>query len=60
LHTSAIGVVVATNSIVRVFDDGEIVGEIFPELRIGRESIYITNPLIDDIRDKKITVVARA
>lgn len=32
LHTSAVAVVVSESSVVRVFDDGEIVSEIIPEL----------------------------
>jgi DNA integrity scanning protein DisA with diadenylate cyclase activity len=31
-HTNAVAVVVSESSIVRVFDDGEIIGEILPEL----------------------------
>ncbi|MGB7874922.1 MAG: hypothetical protein WBL25_11105, partial [Anaerolineales bacterium] len=31
-HTNAIAVVVSESSIVRIFDDGEIVSEIIPEL----------------------------
>ena len=46
--------------IVLIFDDGEIVGEILPELRVvGRESIFIPNPLIKENRDLKITVITR-
>ena len=32
LHTNAIAVVVSESSMVRIFDDGEIIGEIIPEL----------------------------
>ena len=59
-HTNAVAIVVSTSSIVRVFDDGEIVGVIFPESWVGRESIYIPDPIIEESRDEKVTVVARA
>jgi DNA integrity scanning protein DisA with diadenylate cyclase activity len=36
LHTNAIAVVVSESSIVRIFDDGEIVSEIIPELWMFR------------------------
>jgi DNA integrity scanning protein DisA with diadenylate cyclase activity len=60
LHTRAVAVVVSTSSIVRVFDEGEIVGEILPELWIiGRASIYIPHPLIEESEEEKITVVSK-
>lgn len=60
LHTNAVTVVLSTSSIVLVFDDGEIVGEILPELfGIGRDSIFIPDPIIEESKDKKITVVTR-
>jgi diadenylate cyclase len=60
LHTNAVAIVVSTSTIVLVFDDGEIVGEILPELLgIGRESIFIPDPIIEESKDKKITVVTR-
>ncbi len=59
-HTRAVAVVVSTNSVVRVFENGEIVGEILPELwLIGRESLYITNPTIQESKKEKITVVTK-
>lgn len=36
LHTNAIAVVVSESSVVRIFDDGEIVSEIIPELWMFR------------------------
>lgn len=60
LHTRAVVIVVSTSSIVRVFDDGEIVGEVLPELWvIGRESIYIPHPQIEESREEHITVVTK-
>ncbi len=59
-HTSAVAVVVSTSSVVRVFDDGEIIGEILPELWLMyRSSSYIHQPLIEEDRDEKITVVTK-
>jgi len=59
-HTKAVAIVVSTSSIVRVFDDREIIGEILPELwLIGRKSTYIDHPKIKESRDEKITVVTK-
>jgi DNA integrity scanning protein DisA with diadenylate cyclase activity len=59
-HTNAVTVVLSTSSIVIVFDDGEIIGEVLPDFwHIGRDSIFILNPLIEENRDMKITVVIR-
>lgn len=58
--TDTVAIVVSTSSIVRVFDEGEIVGEILPELwLIGRASIYIPHPLIEESEEEKITVVSK-
>jgi diadenylate cyclase len=60
LHTNAVAIVVSTSTIVLVFDDGEIVGEVLPELfGIGRDSIFIPDPIIEESKDKKITIVTR-
>ncbi|MDQ7054121.1 MAG: diadenylate cyclase [candidate division KSB1 bacterium] len=59
-QTNAVAVVVSTSSVVRVFDDGEIVGEILPELwLISRASIYIRQPQIEERPEEKITVVVK-
>ncbi|MFQ5706589.1 MAG: DNA integrity scanning protein DisA nucleotide-binding domain protein [bacterium] len=59
-HTAALVIVVSTSSIVRVFDDGEIVGEILPELWLmSRSSFYIEQPQIVENRKEKITVVTK-
>jgi DNA integrity scanning protein DisA with diadenylate cyclase activity len=56
--TGAVAVVVSASSMVRVFNDGQIVGEILPELwLIGRESIYIPAPRIQERKDEKLTIV---
>ena len=60
LHTTAVAIVVSSSSIVLTFDDGEIVGEILPELfGIGRDSIFIPDPIIEESKDKKIAIVTR-
>ncbi len=59
--TQAVAVVVSANSVVRVFDDGEIVAEILPELWLmRRSSSYIQQASIDESRDDNITVVTKA
>jgi DNA integrity scanning protein DisA with diadenylate cyclase activity len=56
--TEAVAVVVSTSAIVRIFHNGRIIGEILPELwLIGRESIYIPSPRIDERKDEKVTIV---
>jgi diadenylate cyclase len=58
LATEAVAIVVSASSIVRVFYHGKIIAEILPELwLIGRESIYIPSPRIDERRDEKLTIV---
>jgi hypothetical protein len=53
-------VVVSESSLVRVFDDGVIIGEILPELwLVSRESMYISHPRIEEKRDRNITVVTQ-
>ena len=60
-HTQTVAVVVSANSMVRVFDDGEIVAEILPELWLmRRSSSYIQQAAIDESRDDNITVVTKA
>lgn len=60
LHTQAIAVVLSASSVVRVFANGEIVGEILPELwLIGRDSLYIKKPHIEESEDEKITVATK-
>ena len=59
--TQTVAVVVSANSVVRVFDDGEIVAEILPELWLmRRSSSYIQQASIDESRDDNITVVTKA
>lgn len=59
-HTNCVAVVVSTSSVVRVFDDGEIIGEILPELwLISRASSYIPTPHFEESPEEKLTVVVK-
>jgi len=56
-HTNAIAVVVSESSIVRVFDDGEIVSEIIPELwLLKRYGLHLLEPF-SRLSDEQITDV---
>jgi DNA integrity scanning protein DisA with diadenylate cyclase activity len=59
-HTNAVAVVVSLSSIILVFDDGEIVGEVLPELMTPcRDSIFILNPYFEENQKECITVVTK-
>lgn len=46
-HTDAVAVVVSESSVVRVFDEGEIIAEILPELWLLRNySLHLSEPYI--------------
>ncbi len=48
-QTSAVAVVVSESSIVRVFDDGELISEILPEIWLfSRFSLHLTGPISED------------
>jgi hypothetical protein len=59
-QTNAVTVVVSESSVVRVFDDGQIISEIIPELwLLRRYSLHLAAPY--SMRsDKKLTVVSKA
>jgi diadenylate cyclase len=58
-RTNAVGVVVSESSIVRVFDDGDIIGEIIPELwMLEQYSLHLTKPYRERTK-KEITVVSK-
>lgn len=61
-RTNAVAVVVSESSMVRVFDDGELVSEITPELwMLGRYSSYLEGlPSTTRRGDDEVTVVSRA
>lgn len=59
-RTNAVAVVVSESSTVRVFDNGELVSEITPELwMLGRYSSYLEGPSTTR-RAEDVTVVSRA
>jgi DNA integrity scanning protein DisA with diadenylate cyclase activity len=59
-HTNAVAIVVSLSSIILVFDDGEIVGEVLPELlTVGRDSIFISHPHFEENQKELITVVTK-
>ncbi|HVF00256.1 MAG TPA: diadenylate cyclase [Rubrobacteraceae bacterium] len=61
LRTNAVSVVVSESSMVRVFDDGELVSEITPELwMLGRYSSYLEGRSSTVRQTEEVTVVSRA
>ena len=59
-QTSAVSVVVSENSMVRMFDDGELVSEIIPELWMIDGYTSRMDGRIFTRRDEDITVIGRA
>ncbi len=60
-RTNAVSVVVSESSMVRVFDDGELVSEITPELwMLGRYSSYLEGRSATVRQAEDVTVVSRA
>jgi hypothetical protein len=48
-QTRAVAVVVSESSIVRVFDDGELISEILPEIWLfSRFSLHLTGPVSEE------------
>ena len=59
-QTKAVAVVVSESSIVRVFDDGEIISEIIPELwMFARYSSHLAGQ-ISEIKEEDLTIVSKA
>lgn len=58
-HTSAIAVVVSESSIVRIFDNGEIVSEIIPELWLLRQQSAQVRDADEPQRAQRVTVVSK-
>lgn len=59
-YTDAVVVVVSTSSVVRVFDDGEIIGEILPELwLINHQSFYVPEAIVEKSKHEQLTVVSK-
>ena len=60
-RTNAVSGVVSESSMVRVFDDGELVSEITPELwMLGRYSSYLEGRSSTVRQTEEVTVVSRA
>ncbi len=58
-ETGAVAVVVSKSSIVRIFDDGELVGEIVPELwMFSKYSHHLVGPYTER-REREMKVVSR-
>jgi len=58
-HTNAIAIVVSESSIVRIFDNGEIVSEILPEIwLLSRYSLHLKGPTSAQTEDH-ITVISK-
>ena len=58
-QTNAVAVVVSESSVVRVFDDGEIIAEILPELwLLQKYSVHLPQPYIKHA-DRGMSTVAR-
>lgn len=58
--TKAVAVVTSESSMVRVFDDGEIITEILPELwLLSRYSLHLDGPYKEHV-EKDMTVISRA
>ncbi len=59
-ETDAVSVTVSESSVVRVFDDGELISEIIPELWLFRRySSHLKGP-ISQHSDDKLTVLSKA
>lgn len=58
-ETNAVAVVVSESAIVRIFDDGELVSEIIPELwMVSRHSLHLTGPYFERT-EEQVTVVSK-
>ena len=58
-HTKAVAIVVSESSIVRVFNNGELVSEIIPEIwMMRRYSLHVEPPVIER-EEKDVRVVAK-
>ena len=58
-HTRAVAVVVSESSVVRVFDDGEVIAEIIPELwMFSNHSLHLSGPY-SELTHQRMRVVAK-
>ncbi len=59
-QTNAVAVVVSESSIIRVFDDGEIVSEIIPELwMFARYSSHLSKRAAERAREEDVSIVSK-
>jgi len=57
--TCAVAVVVSESSVVRLFDDGNLIAEIIPELWLfHRASSHIGGGVVEELADQNITVIS--
>jgi DNA integrity scanning protein DisA with diadenylate cyclase activity len=60
LETGAVAVVVSESSMVRVFDDGELISEIIPEVWLmSRHSLHLEGPY-EEHTEKDVTFISKA
>jgi diadenylate cyclase len=58
-HTRAVAVVVSESSVVRVFDDGEMIAEIIPELwMFSHYSLHLSGPY-SELTSQQMRIVAK-
>jgi len=58
-QTRAVAIVVSESSIVRVFDDGEIISEIIPELwMFARYGTHLAGT-IEELTEEDLTIVSK-
>ncbi|MFQ6617380.1 MAG: DNA integrity scanning protein DisA nucleotide-binding domain protein [Fidelibacterota bacterium] len=59
-ETGAVAIVVSESSVVRIFDDGELIAEVIPELwLLSRQSSHITRPLVEEMEEENIAVISK-
>lgn len=59
-ETNAVAVVVSESSIVRIYDDGELISEIIPELwMMSNYCLHLDQPY-SERTDKEVTVISKS
>lgn len=60
-HTEAVAVVVSESSIVRLFDNGELVAEIIPELwMLSEQTLHLRGPKTERRQSDHMTAISKA
>ena len=59
LRTDAVAVVVSESSVVRLFDDGDLVAEIIPELWMLRQYASPLGARVEQSSDEQVTVLSK-